>query len=160
MLPSILRAAASPQAAISLAFVNAEGAHGPYRSAKGVDGAEYGYGPIDGRDRVWRRTPEGIVQTLSGSCNPLIAERFLDLVHGRATTDGHVMQARWPVVDFEGHRTVETVPVVLTRTGDDLTISALAIGAGKVAIPAAEVSSFLSAKRPGRISDGAAPRAQ
>ncbi|AOG02976.1 hypothetical protein [Bosea sp. RAC05] len=160
MLPTILRAAASTRAATSLAFTNADGAHGSYRSAMGVDGAEYGYGPVDGRDRVWRRTGEGVVQTLSGPCEPLIAERFLDLVHGRATTDGLVMQARWPVVDFEGNRTVETVPVVLTRDGGDLTFTALTIGAGRVAIPASDVSSFLSARRPGRISDGVAPRAQ
>lgn len=143
-----------------LEFRTVQGEHGPLRVAAGLDGASYGWGPIDGRDRLWRRTADGAVQTLAPQVEPFVAEEILGIVHQRATGMGILLQARWPVLDQEGVRTIETVPVTISRDLDGITIAPLTIGAGRVELHGSDLGDTLLGARRAEISNGPSPRAQ
>ncbi|BCB22547.1 hypothetical protein [Bosea sp. ANAM02] len=143
-----------------LEFRTVQGEHGPLRVAEGLDGASYGSGPIDGRDRLWRRTADGAVQTLAPQAEPFVAEEILGIVHQRATGMGILLQARWPVHDHEGTRTIETVPVTISRDLDGITIAPLTIGAGRVELHGSDLGDTLLGARRAEISNGPSPRAQ
>lgn len=143
-----------------LEFRTVEGEYGPLRVAAGLDGASYGVGPIDGRDRLWRRTSDGAVQTLAPQTEPRLAEEILGIVHQRAAGMGILLQARWPVLDHEGTRTIETVPVAISRDLDGITIAPLSIGAGRVELHGSDLGDTLLGARRAEISYGPAPRAQ